>query len=613
MDKTGIIIVSICVVLLGWWFVEQQKFAQQQALYERNKKIAQAMAAATNGAASTTTTATASTDSMTPAGTNTTTGTAWAPLAAGSPEQTLVLTNRTARYTFTSRGGGLKLIELLDYPQSTSVRWRPQGGAQTNAVISLNTLAPLPALAMIGDSSFVGDGNFTLTRTAGGVRAEKVLPNGLHIIKDFQPSSNYLVNASLRLENTTGKPLTLPAQEVVVGTSTPMDADDNEMYVGVMWCDGNSYFDTGISYFNTNTSILGVFPRTPKTEYRAGNGNVVWAAAHNQFFALMAMPTVPAQEFVARTVQLPAPSSGSAVPPVGIQSALVYPSFTLTNTPVERRMVIFAGPKEYRLLARIGDEFHNHADLAMNFGTGYLSFWGVGTFFAKLLLSGMNWLHDFTSMGYGWTIVVITILLRAMFWPLTAASTRSMKRMQALAPEISALKEKYKDDQAKFTQKQMELWKKHKVNPMSGCLPMLIQMPVFFGFLAMIRCAIELRGAHFLWVADLTKADTLFIIPGLNFPFNLLPLLMVGAMVWQAHLTPPSPSMDASQQKMMRYMPLVMLLFLYNYSSGMALYMTVSTLLSGLQTIMTKNLKDPLKPDAPTVNPALTPASKSKK
>jgi YidC/Oxa1 family membrane protein insertase len=288
---------------------------------------------------------------------------------------------------------------------------------------------------------------------------------------------------------------------------------------------------------------------------------------------------------------------------------LIYPAQTLSaNSNVERQIVFFAGPKEYRTLARIGEQFQNHADLVMNFGTGYISFWGVGTFFAKLLLSSMNWLHDVTKMGYGWTIVVITVILRAVFWPLTAASTRSMKRMQALAPDVKALKEKYKDDPQKFTQKQMELWKKNKVSPMSGCLPMLVQMPVFFGFLAMIRCAIELRGAHFLWVADLTKPDTLFMIPGLNFPFNLLPLLMVGVMVWQAHLTPPSPGMDPGQQKMMRFMPLMMLLFLYNYSSGMALYMTVSTLASVVQTKLTKMNQAPPAPVS-----ALTPPSKKKK
>ena len=142
---------------------------------------------------------------------------------------------------------------------------------------------------------------------------------------------------------------------------------------------------------------------------------------------------------------------------------------------------------------------------------------------------------------------------------------------------------------------------------MSGCLPMLIQMPVFFGFYAMLRCAIELRGAHFLWVADLTKPDTLFMIPGFDFPFNLLPLLMVGSMIWQAHLQPASPGMDPSQQKMMRYMPLMFLLFLYNYSSGMALYMTISTLAGVVQTKLIRINT------ATEATPALTPVPKNKK
>ena len=163
-----------------------------------------------------------------------------------------------------------------------------------------------------------------------------------------------------------------------------------------------------------------------------------------------------------------------------------------------------------------------------------------------------------------------------------------MKRMQALAPEMKALKEKYKDDLQKFTQKQWNFSKKHKVNPMSGCLPMLIQMPVFIGFFTMIRSAIELRGAHFLWVADLSKPDTLFMIPGINFPFNLLPLLMGGAMLWQSHLHAAVAGHGSRAAKMMRYMPLMFLVFLYNYSAGLALYWTVSNLLTIVQTKLTK-------------------------
>ena len=614
MDKTGIIVISICVLLLGWWFVEQNKFARQQALYRQTNELAQAQLqlTATNAGGAEATPASPRSAPPLPAAFN-----------SSLPEQILVITNASARYTFTSRGGGLKLVELLHYPQTISARWKTKSGSQTNGVASLNTLAQVPALAVLGDDSLVGDGNFTLTPDGDGVRAEKTFTSGLRLIKEFHPGSNYLVQVSVRLENTSGKPLTLPAQELVVGTGTPMDADDNNFlsYGGAMWFDGTSPQVCNPGYFNTNTSMLGFIPHTPHSDYRAGASNVVWAAVFNQFFALAAMPKQPAERILARPVTLPPfaniEQAPGTPPPLGVQAALVYPALTLTaNSSVEHQIVLFAGPKEYRTLARVGAELQNHADLVMNFGTGFASFWGIGTFFAKFLLSGMNALHDLTKLGYGWTIVVITVLLRGIFWPLMAASTRSMKRMQSLKPEMDALKEKYKDDQQKYTQKQMELWKKHGVNPMSGCWPMLLQMPVFMGFFTMIRSAIELRGASFLWVTDLSKPDTLFMIPGLNFPFNLLPLLMGGAMLWQSHLTPPSPGMDASQQKLMRYMPLIFLVFLYNYSGGLALYMTISTSLSVLQTKLTKNLKDPAAPAAPAgpkVNPALTPASKSKK
>ena len=602
MDRTGIIVVSICGALLVLWFIQTQKqqarWQQQQAEFARTNVVATPQTAASPATAPTTTTA-----SIQVFDTN-------------APENLIVLTNgqphnNWIRYTFTSRGGGLKSVELLDYPETISARWKKENESSTNGFAMLNARTPVPVLAILGDTNLVGDGNFNLTRTGDGVRAEKLLPGGLLLTKEFHLSSNDLVNASVSLKNTSGKPLALPAQEFVVGTATPMDVDDNGMYLGATWFDGTNYVDNGTRYFNTNTTtFFGLMSRTPTPEFRAGAGNVVWAAAHNQFFALLAMPKKPAQQIIARPVSLTPLAENSVATGIGIQTALVYPAQTLAaNSSVERQIVFYAGPKEYRTLARIGEDFQNHADLAMNFGTGYISFWGVGTFFAKLLLSSMNWLHDVTKMGYGWAIVTITILLRAVFWPLTAASTRSMKKMQALAPEVKALKEKYKDDPQKFTQKQMELWKKNKVSPMGGCLPMMVQMPVFFGFLAMIRCAIELRGAHFLWVADLTKPDTLFMIPGLNFPFNLLPLLMVGVMVWQSHLQPVSPGMDPGQQKMMRFMPLMMLLFLYNYSSGMALYMTVSTLLGILQMNLTKMNQPP----AATTNPALTPPSKKKK
>jgi YidC/Oxa1 family membrane protein insertase len=285
----------------------------------------------------------------------------------------------------------------------------------------------------------------------------------------------------------------------------------------------------------------------------------------------------------------------------GYTAALIYPETTLaTNQIVKRDFVLFAGPKEYRLLSKVASDLGNNFDSIMSFG--------IFGFFSKALLLAMNFLHAAVKVPYGWTIVLLTVILRVIFWPLTAAGTRSMKKMQALQPQVKAIQEKYKDDPMKAQKKQMELWKENKVNPAGGCLPAIIQLPVFWGFYAMIRTAIELRGAHFLWVSDLSKPDTLFLIPGINIPFNLLPLLMVGAMVWSAHLTPPSPGMDPAQQKLMRYMPALFLIFLYSYSSGMALYMFVSSLLGVIQTKMTR-----MQPVPAAATPALTPGPKKKK
>src|SRR5207237_7999481 len=125
-------------------------------------------------------------------------------------------------------------------------------------------------------------------------------------------------------------------------------------------------------------------------------------------------------------------------------------------------------------------------------------------------------------------------------------STRSMKRMKELQPQIKAVQEKFKDDPMKAQRKVMEIWKENKISPLGGCLPMFLQLPVFIGFYRMIQSAIELRGAQFLWVCDLSKPDTIFVIGG--FPVNPLPLVMGATMLWQARLTPPSPGMDQLQQ-----------------------------------------------------------------
>ena len=514
-----------------------------------------------------------------------------------APEELLVVTNQEVRYTFTSRGGGLKEVTLLQYPEN--VTGARDAGKANGHYAPLNNPAAPPILTILGAGAepIQGDGVFHLGRTPrGGVRAEKSLPGGLAIVKDFEFTSNYVVAATVRLANTGTQALNLPAQEWVVGAATPMGPQDKGAAVAVSWYNSNKVDQVALSYFNTNTTMLFFFPRTPATEYRAGHGDVAWVASQNQFFTLAAMPTNAAPAFVVRMIDLPPPTPAElrAAPqmvdaPHGLVTAFSYAGQTLApGQSLTRQINLFAGPKRYDLLEQWGDRLGNNIDLVM----GFTGFFGT---FARLLLYWMNWFHGHFGFSFGWSIVSITVLLKLLFWPLTQYSMKSAKRMAALQPQLKALQEKYKDDPTKFSQKQMEFWKENKVNPLSGCLPALLQLPVLGGFYRMLQSAIELRDSSFLWIQDLSRPDTIFTIYlpdafafiGTSIPINPMPLLMGATMFWQASLTPPAPGMDPGQQKVMRYMPLIMMVILYNFSAGLALYWTVQNLLTVLQTKLT--------------------------
>ncbi len=528
-----------------------------------------------------------------------------APTRPAGPEQFHVLTNAHARFVFTSRGGGLKEVELLDY-RAYPDRKKLAGAA--NPPIVLNQFAPLPVLALLDNPSLDGDGEFQFQPDGNGLKATKDLSNGLRIVREFHPGTNeYLLSASVRIENRTAQALAIPPRDWHIGTATPMNGHDKGDSLGVDWFNGSSS-SQGIGWISTPGFLC--MPSTPRAEFSAGESNVVWAAAHNQFFAVIAVPDHPADRTTARRVDLPAPSAATlaadplaVAKPIGVQTVLQYPATSINpGQTLEQRFSIYAGPKEYFGLSRLQPEL----DRVMGYGWAGL--------FAKPLLLGMNFLHGSISLPYGWCIVVITFLIKLTFWPLTAVSTRSMKRMAELGPQLQVIREKHKDDPAKLNEKTLRFMRESGYNPVAGCLPMLVQIPVFIGFFTMIRSAIELRGASFLWCGDLSVADTRFVIPGLGFvpflgianvglPFNLMPLFYVASALWQTHLTPPSPQMDPVQQKMMRWLPLMFLAIFYNYSAGLTLYWTVQNLLSILQTKLTKTNVATTTPAAP-VRPA---------
>ena len=300
MDRKSITAIVLCVSLLLFWAL---------VIVPKIRPSTPWPPVVTNAAATTPSAmAPATSNAEAPAMTPPLMSAATAPQPAfptNAPEQTVVMTNDNARYTFTSRGGGLKLVELVRYPETISKRSRKQSPA--NDVATLNTRAFVPVLAGLGGASVEGDGIFTLTQTATGVRAEKALTNGLRLVKEFQLSTNYLINATVRLENNSGQPVNVPAQQWAVGTATPMGPDDKGLAVGVMWYDSVRNVDINQFWFDNRS--LGCVPGVPRAEYRAGSSNVVWAAMHNQFFTLVAMPKQPAMQIVSWPVILP-PTGG---------------------------------------------------------------------------------------------------------------------------------------------------------------------------------------------------------------------------------------------------------------------------------------------------------------
>ncbi len=218
-------------------------------------------------------------------------------------------------------------------------------------------------------------------------------------------------------------------------------------------------------------------------------------------------------------------------------------------------LILYAGPKEYDRLK------------LLNAGLEHIIDFGWFAFVAMPLFWVLKFFYSFLG-NYGWAIIILTIITRIPFIPLLHKSQQSMKKMQKIQPMMAELKEKYKNDSAKMQKETMALYKKYKVNPIGGCLPMFLQIPVFIALYNVLLRAIELRGAPFIfWITDLAAKD----------PYYILPVVMGGTMVLQQKMTP--SAMDPKQAKMMMLMPVIFTFMFLSFASGLVLYWLVNNIL----------------------------------
>jgi len=236
------------------------------------------------------------------------------------------------------------------------------------------------------------------------------------------------------------------------------------------------------------------------------------------------------------------------------------------TTPEENALIFVQGEQDLKLHGYIGPKEYNTL-YAINPELTEAIEYGWFTFISKPLFKVLHWLD--THIGnWGWSIIILTLLIKLLLFPLSYKGMMSMQKLKDLAPKMKEIKEKYKDDSQKMNMKMMELYKRHGANPMGGCLPMLLQIPVFFALYRVFLNAVELQGAPWtLWITDLSQQDPYFVLP-----------ILMGASMWFQQKITPNTMTDPMQQKIFQWLPVVMTMFFLTFPAGLVLYWLVNNI-----------------------------------
>ena len=496
------------------------------------------------------------------------------PVASIPPfvEKSEALRNEDVELRLTNRGAGISEAVLLKHAVENGQR------------VVMNSADHTPIGAIIEQPATPLLPEFTILRgDDGSVQFDRKTPEGVNVRKKFffppnsEKKDNFVAEMDVDFRNDGAQAYTNPGYFLSLGSTRPLHPRDMPSYTRLVWCIEGKPKATDVSWFaSQNYPLVGVQKRAAQPTFQEQVNGAEWAAMTNQFFTSIITPLnakigeVWGQPFEIKRADGPSLQ--------GMDGAMGMPGFQLQpGQSATVRFQLYVGPKLYGRLAKLE---HDEAEI-MNFG------WFK--FVSQALLNFMNFLYGLFN-NYAVAIVVLTACVKGVLWPLQNKANKSMRKMSALAPKMQALKEKYKDDPTRMNQEVMKLYKEHGVNPVGGCLPMMIQIPIFFGLFSMLGQAAELRNASFLWVHDLSQPDTVAHIPGIGWPINILPLLMGATNIWLMRMTPKTG--DSTQQRVMMFMPLIFLFFCYNFAAALALYYTTQNLFTILQ--LYQNRKQPL-------------------
>ncbi len=456
-------------------------------------------------------------------------------------EEELIVETGKYTITFSNIGGAIKGISLKDFKE--------QGSSDPLTIARIkNPSDYILNISSVGIPS-LGLSGYTAKRTADGI-IYTLQADGWEI------SKRYILNNTKRgiALQVSAKNISSSAKELnyrlIGGAGMAESNGQNKQFVEV-----TSSIDGKTIGFKRSKAARIVNP-----------GSVKWSALKNKYFSFILKPlSTTKDQFYSED------SDGMLVMGVDTEGILVQPGAT-----VENKYILYIGPSHIPALKEFGYDL----DETINYGF----FGGI----SKVLIVIMRFFYSIVH-SWGLSIIFLSIFLNVLLFPLTLKSFSSMQKMQALHPQMEKLKVLHKNDPQKLNKEIMELYKKYKINPLSGCLPMLLQMPIFIALYQALMKSIELRNTKFLWIQDLSSPDAVRIpltLPIIGNSINILPLLMVGAMVAQQKMS--SMSMGAAiseeqkqQQKMMLIlMPIMFGFIFYNMPSGLVMYWLINTVLT---------------------------------
>lgn len=507
-------------------------------------------------------------------------------------ERTIAMETPLYRAEFSSRGGRLTALALKRYASAHGASDDParRRGDQAEVPAGDRVVlagAPLTSLALgsgeerraFDDVVFAAAES---TDAAGDVRVVTFThegADGMYVRQTYRVlPDQYAIEYDVEIR---GVPESMRVAEYSVqARSWPLLSEED------LASDARTLRATSLVGTNIHREGVGGLLRQPKRF----EGNARWAVVQTRYFitgAAVQDATPRAVVSFAQRRQRSPEEIASLPPGVSAQEEIATNALVLAlpgETKPVNRFLLYAGPAEYFRLSELGVELERAVDLG----------WRWLLPFSKALLQLLNWIYGLVQ-NYGVAILILATLVRVVLHPLNVTSMKSMRNMQRLQPEIERIRTKYKKDPQAMNTAMMALYKEHKVNPAGGCLPLVLQMPLFIALYNVLFNAIELRQAPFLWISDLSAPDLLFAIGPL--PIRLLPILMLISGLLQQMVTPTPPE----QRPMMYIMNVVMLVFFYNLPSGLVLYWTVMNFLTALQQWLV------MRQDGPPA-PALTPA-----